>query len=488
MPLFDLVGYLSSDVKEAKNRVRSSVKNSGFSFPISRITVNLSPASLRKSGSGFDLPIAISLLAASGQIPTDRLSDVMMFGELGLNGRLRPVRGILPMAFAAKKAGFSHVLVPTENQKEASLIPNLTVLAVSSLSEAAAFFRGGTIESHAHAEEKTVSSFEGSLQEEHVDFSSIRGQSLLKRACEISAAGMHNLLFVGPPGAGKTLAARALPTILPPMKEEEQLEVSRIYSACGLFGERESLMLRRPFRSPHHTATPAALSGGGFWATPGEVSLAHGGVLFLDELPEFRRETLEILRQPLEERRIVITRRSGVYTYPADFILLAAMNPCRCGYYPDLSRCTCRKTDVLRYHSKLSGPLLDRIDLFVHVPETDFMDLTSDEPEESSETIRCRVMKAHQIQAERFSGKTYHFNGRIPAADLGKFCTLGETEKVFAKSCFEHLHMTARGYHRLLRIGRTIADLDGSGSILKRHLEEALFYKSFRLLMQGEGL
>lgn len=486
MPLFDLVGYLSSDVKEAKNRVRSSVKNSGFSFPISRITVNLSPASLRKSGSGFDLPIAISLLAASGQIPSDHLSDVMMFGELGLNGRLRPVRGILPMALAAKKAGFSHVLVPTENQKEASLVPNLTVLAVSSLSEAAFFFRGGTIESH--AEEQTVSSFDGSSQEEHVDFSSIRGQSLLKRACEISAAGMHNLLFVGPPGAGKTLAARALPTILPPMKEEEQLEVSRIYSACGLFGERESLMLRRPFRSPHHTATPAALSGGGFRATPGEVSLAHGGVLFLDELPEFRRETLEILRQPLEERRIVITRRSGVYTYPADFILLAAMNPCRCGYYPDLSRCTCTRTDVLRYHSKLSGPLLDRFDLFVHVPEADFMDLTSDEPEESSETIRCRVMKAHQIQAERFSGKNYHFNGRIPAADLGEFCTLGESEKAFAKSCFESLHMTARGYHRLLRIGRTIADLDGSGSILKRHLEEALFYKSFRLLMKGEGL
>ena len=441
MPVFEMVGYLSSEVREARDRVRTALKNCGYRLPVKRITVNLSPANIRKSGSGFDLPVVISLLAAMGEVPKEPLGEVMLAGELSLDGKVNGVPGVLPMALAARDFGMKYMILPKENRREGELVPGITTVAVSCIREA------------------------------------VSGQKILKRACETAVSGMHNLLMIGPPGAGKTMIARAIPSILPPMTEEEQMELSRIYSVCGKFGERGRLLSRRPFRSPHHTITAAGMTGGGSLPVPGEISLANKGVLFLDELPEFKKPVIETLRQPLEDRRVQISRSSGTFTFPADFVLVAAMNPCDCGYYPDMERCRCTDAAIARYRSRLSQPMLDRMDLCVEAPAVGYRELTAGGKSESSVKIRERVMRVHQIQRERFSGTDIGFNSRIPAREMETYCPLGTKEKKYMEQIYDRLELTARSYHKLLRVARTLADMAGQERIGLLQLQEAVCYR-----------
>lgn len=471
LPVFEMVGFLGSEVREARERVRTAMGNCGFSLPVKRITVNLSPANIRKSGSGFDLPIAISILAAMGVIKKSDLSDIVMVGELGLNGRIYPVSGVLPMILAAADCGRRKCLVPVENYHEASLVPDMEVAAVSDLKEAVDYLNGNKIPKH----EIKANSIE---EDDRIDFKYINGQKLLRRACEIAAAGLHNILMVGPPGSGKTMIARCIPSILPPMNLKEQMELSKIYSVCGKFDERSSLMDKRPFRAPHHSISQAGLVGGGSIPHPGEVSLAHGGVLFLDELTEFGRNTMECLRQPLEDRQVTVVRVGGSFTYPAEFMLVGAMNPCRCGYYPDLKKCTCTKSQIERYSGRISQPMLDRMDICVEAPRLDFKDIHISDNNESSEKIRERVLGAMEIQKKRYAKTDIGYNSRIPARDIDSYAHLGVKEEKFMEDMYSKLSLTARTYHKLLRVARTIADLEGSCDIKISHLVECVCYKS----------
>ena len=470
LPAFTLVGLPDAAVNEARERVRSAIKNCGFQFPVSRITVNLAPAHVKKSGTLYDLPILVGILAAGGQLKV-RDPDCAFVGELSLSGELRPAAGILPMALAAGRAGIRSLFVPEANAAEATLAGGPAVYPVRDVAQLARHLTG---------EEPIPPArpwVPGPGPEPAPDFSEVKGQENGKRALEIAAAGGHNLLMCGPPGSGKSMLARRLPSILPDMSRSEALEATEIHSVMGLTDPDHPLISCRPFRSPHHTISPMGLAGGGTNPRPGEISLAHHGVLFLDELPEFSKEALETLRQPLEDGRVQISRVSGTAVFPARFMLVCAMNPCKCGWYGYSDRCRCSPQAVEKYLSRLSGPLLDRIDLFVEVPPLDFDALSRRTPAESSAAIKARVDAARSLQAARFGPGGPACNDQMGPAELSRFCALDDACRAVMKGAFDRMGLTARSYDRILRVARTIADLDGAEAVAVEHLAEALQYR-----------
>lgn len=473
MPVFDMVGYLAPETKEGKERIRTALHSIGVVLPAKRITVNLSPANIRKSGTGFDLPIAVALLQSLGVIPEEMCRGRLFVGELSLNGQLLPVNGVLPIVSDGVADGTMEFIVPIENEHEAQLVPNAGIYGFSSLKEVVDFLNGHPYEKH-----ESVTNIEETLQEEMKDFSDVCGQKYIKRACEVAAAGMHNMLLIGPPGAGKTMISERLATILPPLTDEERLELSKIYSVCGLLSDKKDLLQQRPFRAPHHTITKVGLSGGGRIPQPGEISLAHNGVLFLDELPEYQKSTLEILRQPMENQKIQLVRAMGNVSYPANFLLLAAMNPCQCGYYPDMQKCRCTEYSLRRYFERVSQPLLDRIDICVEAPTVSYAELMGKEKSESSREIQQRVLACHEIQCERYRNESFVHNSRIPAARLEEFCYLSNQEQRYMEKVYQKMSLTARTYHKILRVARTIADLEEAQYIRVKHLNEAICYRN----------
>lgn len=481
LPGFSLVGSLSSEVREAKERVQVALKNAGYHIPPNKITINLSPADLRKEGTGYDVPIAVGLLQSMGYFDEKRTENILFIGELGLDGEIKPVKGILPIVRAAAEAKISCCLVPYENCMEGSMISGIEVRGMTKICDLVAYLKEQDQEMRDKLLPVCKASFSMIQRQVQVggklDFSQVKGQRMAKRAAEIAAAGFHNLLMTGAPGGGKSMIAKRILGILPDMTEEECLEVSEVYSVAGMLTSEQPLILRRPFMSPHHTATYSAMVGGGMKVRPGVISLAHRGVLFLDELPEFPRSVLECLRQPLEERKITIARNSGTYSFPADFMLVCAMNPCKCGYYPDKNKCTCTSSDLQYYHSRISGPLLDRIDLCVETSQIDIFHLKGDQKEESTEDIRKRIICARERQSDRFKDCPYHFNGEMGIDDIEKFCVLGKGEQKLLESAYKKLDLSARMYHRILKVARTIADLDGEDEIQTSHLSEALSYR-----------
>ncbi len=480
LPGFAMVGYLASEVREAQDRVRTALRNSGYRLPPKRVTVNLAPADIRKNGSGFDLPIAVAVLSAHGYLPQELLKDTFFAGELGLDGRIHGIHGVLGMVMEAKRSGCTSCIVPSANVREGAVIQGIDVYGAAHLSEVVDHLTAG------NPLPKISINIEEMLAREHagtaLDFADIKGQHMAKRAAEIAAAGMHNLLLGGPPGAGKTMIASRIPGILPPLSVEETLEVSQIHSVAGTLPE-EGILTERPFRMPHHTISSAAMAGGGANPRPGEISLAHRGVLYLDELPEFQNDAMEVLRQPLEEGEIRISRNSGRYVFPAEFMLVASRNPCRCGYYPDRQRCRCSEIEVRRYLHRISRPLLDRIDLHVEVQQLPYEDLVQGGQEESTEQIRARVLRAQEIQKRRYKGTGLRFNSELASSDLKRYCPIGEEEERRMKKIYEQKHLTARTYHRLLKVARTIADLEGCERIGRPHLDEAVLYRPSECLM-----
>ena len=475
LPAFDIVGLPDAAVKEARERVRAAAKSSGLTFPVSRITVNLAPASLKKSGTHYDLPILLSILSAAGSVRRPR-SDSAFIGELSLDGQLRPVSGVLPMALAARDEGVKALFVPYENAAEATLARGPVVYGIRNVRELAEALNGERVLTPHPLWEPAPQT------ENMLDFKDVLGQENVKRALEVAAAGSHNVLLIGPPGSGKSMLSKRLPSILPDMTWEESLEVSRIYSVMGQLTAEEPLISRRPFRSPHHTISNAGLAGGGTNPRPGEISMAHQGVLFLDELPEFRKDTLDMMRQPLEDGKVTISRVSGAVTYPAEFMLVCAMNPCKCGWYGDPSgRCRCSERAVNEYRGRISGPLLDRIDIVVEVPAVHFEDLRTRAEAEPSSEVKKRVDAARAIQNRRFGGKGGMCNARMGPGEMRRFCDLDEASTELMKQAFEAMGLTARSYDRILKVARTVADLEGSENIEPHHIAEAIQYRAVNL-------
>lgn len=474
LPTFHMVGYLSSEVKEAGDRVRTAIRNMGFKIPPKKIVINLSPANVRKTGTSFDLPIAVAVLSALGLIHEKNLDSILFIGEIGLNGSIQNVPGILPIVLKAKEEGCHTCIVPRGNAREGSFVQGICIIGVESIAEVIAYF-----ELHHICASSNPVSEEFFIQKSDymLDYSDIQGQEAVKRATEVAVAGQHHLLMIGPPGSGKSMIAQRIPTILPPLSREESMEVSKIYSIMGLLKEQQPIVGTRPFRSVHHTVTKAALIGGGMIPKPGEISMANEGVLFLDELPEFKKQVLEVLRQPIEECEIRISRNRGIYVFPANIMIVSAMNPCPCGNYPDLNRCSCKETEIKNYLGKVSQPFLDRLDICVEVPRVAYSNLKNRDLSESSKTIRERICSARNIQAHRYKEESIHTNAKLSVNNLNQYCRLDEAGETLMNQAFTKLHLTARTYHKVLRVARTIADLDCQEQITITHLREAIGYR-----------
>lgn len=473
LPVFHMVGYLSSEVKEASERVKTAIRNMGCTIPAQRIVVNLSPAYVKKRGTSYDLPIAVAVLASLQAIPAGRLGEALLVGELGLSGQIQPVEGILSIVHEAKRRGIKYCVLPKMNEKEGSLIRGIEIIGVSHLKEVCDWAKGTYAAKRKESPEKIMHV----PKESNIDYSDIQGQETVKRATLVAVAGNHNLLYIGPPGSGKTMMAKRIPSILPGLSLEESLEITKIYSAAGMIENENPLITVRPFREVHHSITRAALIGGGSVPRPGEVTLAHGGVLFLDELPELKRNVLESLRQPLEEHCVRLIRNNGAYCFPADFMLVAAMNPCPCGYYPDRNRCNCAINQVQNYIGKVSRPFLDRLDICIEAPKVEYDSLILKSTGSTSAHMREMVIRARERQLERFSGSGISTNSQMTKEELETFCMLNRNGRRLMRQAYDSLQLTARSYYKILKVARTIADLDEEEQISEIHISEAIGYR-----------